>query len=570
MLYLRGINVANVKIDFTPIKNNSQPVKIDFTPIGRNEGVNKRPNPTLLDKLANNPLTNAIVNAGGGISHGILSGVAALENIPHTFDKNIPAVTAPKSPYANPQSAFYGAGNVAGQTIPFAGAGEALNAVRGVSEGLPVIGRAARFLGGDGIVSGAARRTTGAAIYGGATSPNNKLSNALKGATVGAVMEAAPAVINTGVKYADKIVPSRVGQKILNRLGNGLTLAENQKDLENSIRNAFNRKKQQVGKLYHDAGITGTDSRWIFNRTGHHLPGLKVKPSLGNSEFGQLPDDVLSDITSKKSQKKLYDAYTADPTLQNAHQLKSALLHTARQLNGKGQGTSIVNQNAADSHIKAASALATDIDNYLEKSAQKGGKYAIANRAYATQIAPYYDNKTLKDIVSNNFTGKAPIANLFKYENGPITTALQDLPDTAKNKILYHFLGGKRLADAPEKLFKKFSDLKDVQGIEHLLTPQVKTMHEELGSALAIPKIAAGVGALGTAGLTHHLLGTEVAESALPGLGVLAGFAARHHLKPYADKLISLPAVQGSAHLVKDMYPSATKAILANILQGEQ
>lgn len=134
-----------------------------------------------------NPLFNFLAGAGGALQN-------SLANLPYS-----PVPAAPEAQGLSGQL-----GDVAGNLLGFLGGGEVLNTARAASESLPLIGRLAKTLSGEGS-RGIARRLSGTALGGALEDPNDRLQGAENGALLAGAGESIPLALK-GIHHAAEFI----------------------------------------------------------------------------------------------------------------------------------------------------------------------------------------------------------------------------------------------------------------------------------------------------------------------------------------------------------------------------
>ncbi len=142
-------------------------------------------------------------NSWGQVAKGVTKGAfnAGLNAVIGAGDEalalptNLYNLATPKSANValpkNSSGFAYNAGKVGGGLASLIPAGVGLNAVRGAAEALPMVGKAAQYLGGSGALQSAARLGTGMGAHGAVMNPDHPVVGALAEGIPGAVLGAA-------------------------------------------------------------------------------------------------------------------------------------------------------------------------------------------------------------------------------------------------------------------------------------------------------------------------------------------------------------------------------------------
>ena len=153
----------------------------------------------------------------------------------------------------------------------------------------------------------------------------------------------------------------------------------------------------------------------------------------------------------------LFDEFKSSPTFDNAHRLQSELGSLERTLNSNPTKTpeDLLQIKKVQS---ARTQLKEDINNFLEKRDLTSnqpvlGHYKKASELFEQNIAPFLSNKKILDIVKGGKTDIKDLHNIFSTptnfinksgveELGSINKIMQDLPQNARNRILFNAIGG--------------------------------------------------------------------------------------------------------------------------------
>lgn len=208
-------------------------------------------NQSLLGTVANSPGVNFALGAGDALRNTISSGLNLIPGV------NI-------SPVQSSSGTAYGAGNIAGNVAGFLGGGEALDAARAASEGIPMIGNLASALGGNG-AWGVARRAIGNAAYGGLSTNTDRGVGAAEGAGLSTAADALPGIAKALAPAVNYFQPSKYAKQILNNLGGGQNLQDATQSVLQSIKSAYTANKETASDLYSPV-LDSLSSSSIYNR----------------------------------------------------------------------------------------------------------------------------------------------------------------------------------------------------------------------------------------------------------------------------------------------------------------
>lgn len=154
------------KYGAVPVNQSPQSNQIDYSKYGAVPAQPVDREQSSLDKIANSAPVNAILGGGDALHNLLTMGTH------------------------NPQSSSgtaYDIGRIGGNIAGFAGLGAPAFAIRGGATALPLLGKAAQYMGKQGLLPAMARLGAGGAAYEGATQGDNRLLGAGLGAAGGAI-----------------------------------------------------------------------------------------------------------------------------------------------------------------------------------------------------------------------------------------------------------------------------------------------------------------------------------------------------------------------------------------------
>lgn len=468
---------------------------------------------------------NFIIGAGDSI-RDMIAGAANL----------IPGVNLPTPKLGS--GTTYNIGRGVGDVAGFIGGGEVLDTARAGAEAIPAIGKFAKALGGEGKLSGAARRTLGGGAYGLATNPDERGTGAAEGAGLSLATEALPLPFKAAAQATKLFKPQEYAEGIMQSLSGGKSLEDNSKDLADAIKNAYTSRIKEGTELYSP----------VFSKLGENNIYEEVSPF--SSSYQNLDKNIVKNFKYDSDLKDLHQKFIENPTLQNAHNLQSQLGSSIRD-SSKGN-LSIADKNIVKGYQKAQSSLKDDISSFLKNSdPEMAEQYETATQNWRENVIPYVENKKISGIAKGDITNPRAITNIFKNPEEDINKVVEDLGDDAKRKILYSEVG--KVSDiTPERLQKAFADL-DKKGLGSYLTPELEKSQEELTKRMRNRDLAQRIGgALG---------GSAVA----PGAGEAAGAIIGAMAAPAASKTVGSlsPLARAISEIAKMSYRPASKAVIA-------
>lgn len=362
-------------------------------------------------------------------------------------------------------------------------------------------------------------RLAGNAILGGAYSPDNPAL----GLGLGAVTGGAYGLIGkgySGIKNSLKnnenlqnilsnFNPSAHAKELENYLSGGANnITNNSRHLANDIRNAHKMREQESG-AYFD---------YALNKAGHE-PLYKTYPFILNKlDESEKTLNMIKDL----GVGDLFNVFKNKPTLQNAHALQSELGYMEREIQNRAIKTGT--EKLELSKIKAArNSLKDDINRFFERrdisnNQPIGHLYKKGSELYQEHVTPYLSNNKLLEIVRNGSTDIKNLHSVFDTPTnkitkegiekiGSINKIMQDLPENAKQRIIFDAIGGNKLT--PESLLKKLEEIKS-SGFESYFTPEVEESMNALNKKLKNSKNFK----IGS-GIAVALTGAKTAKNAL-------------------------------------------------------
>lgn len=312
----------------------------------------------------------------------------------------------------------------------------------------------------------------------------------------------------------EKFSPESHANMIAEKLSPGLpNVTKNATSLANDIRNAHDMRKSEAGTfLNHALGRAGKEE--IYNTVN---PLISTEMDKNKYILNKLDDLNIGD---------LYDSFKKKPNFQNAHNLQSELGVLIGDLE-KNPALTIADKAEIGKIKSIRDTLKSDISSFLKNRDSNSNEnllpaYQKGIDLYRENVAPYLSSKKLRDLVRG---GKSVVKNIHSIFDtpsniidrstgetkiGPINKIMQDLPESAKNKIVYSAIGGKQ-KDA-NALLRRLTQAEN-KGFSNYFTPEIQEdinslnkkvyNKEKLGRAGKIAGGALGIGA--GYGLVNHL-----------------------------------------------------------------
>lgn len=354
--------------------------------------------PEILKQLESEPLNqNAVMNHHHPLFNFLAGAGGALQN----NLANLPYSPIPSAPEAQGLSGQLG--DVAGNLLGFLGGGEVLNTARAASESLPLIGRLAHALSGEGS-RGIARRLSGTALGGALENPNDRMQGAENGALLAGAGESIPLTLK-GIHHAAEFInPQHFTNKLVA-----------------SIKGAYENSKTEAKKQY--GSVLGTIGSEKIN--GQNYP--------------QLHQDILTAYDAKL--KDLHQDFINNPTFEKAHQLQSQLGSKSSQLS-ISKHKDIHTYNAIAELKQARLALQSDISNFLQqKNNAVLNQYQDASKFYKNTVIPYHAEPFISKIAAGYIKTSTPkklshaLTTLSEKEALPSQHYLQQALEHLNSKI---------------------------------------------------------------------------------------------------------------------------------------
>lgn len=324
-------------------------------------------------------------------------------------------------------------------------------------------------------------------------------------------LPSAPSLAKGGMKLIkeglESIQPSKKVSELLEHISSGLPHTQaSTKAITNDIRNAYQSNLQQsISHLNFPLEQAGNEKIYT------HIDPL-ITTKLDKSK-------PLIDKIEGFNVGELLDKFKSDPTLQNAHNLKSELgdmIGEMKRIPGLNPSEKLQLENIRN----ARETLKSHIKDYLRKRDESSNQsllphYELGSSLYEKNVSPYLHTKKLREIVKKGKTNVKNIHNIFespydiveglegKEKTGPINKILSDLPSETKDKLLFNKIGGRVNKSDSQKLLKSL-EKSEQQGYSHLFTEKTKKLINELNNRVSNKRKfkfgagTAGAGAIAT------------------------------------------------------------------------
>lgn len=515
---------------------------------------------------------------------------------------NIPAYTpiAPVNNASGSNPTAYNLGNIAGNIGGYVGGGEAIDAARVASEGLPgFAGSLAKSLGG---FQG---RAIGNAAYSGITAPNNNAQQAEKGGAASLAADAIPGIAGKIAQGAQYFMPQRYAQNIIKYLGGGQNLSDATKSVVSNIKSSYEGQVQNANDLYNSVrasvpggsiyapvkrvyGIPyvaptntaivskayspvdqGVNPAWE-EPTGKNISsnivakGAQNPASFLEGAYPNLPQKITDNYTD--TLQDMHNKFINDPTFENAHNLQSELGAVSRQLDNKVAPPTIGTINTQNSLNNARTALKSDMDSFLTaQSPELAQQYKEASDSYLQNVVPYKTNPKIYAMATGDLTNVKPssLSNIFAAPDADMDKVLSDLPSDAMNKILYTKLGQTVPNKSAQGLLNSYQNLQQ-QGLGEYVSPELAAQIGELENRI---KARNGL-QVASAALAAGTLGAHESATAGAMLGIGAGSIASPFMNYIGRRLPVDDISSAITNVLRGSYSPGRSAILANYLNN--
>lgn len=267
---------------------------------------------------------------------------------------------------------------------------------------------------------------------------------------------------------------SQAANDLLQNLGKGSANKEEASTkLSSLIRDKFDQRVDESGQFFqHPMKIAG-DER-IYET---------VNPLI-TTKMDKLKD-MLNRIKGLKV-GSLYDSFKSSPTIANSHWLQSELGSVLGDLERNTEKTP--EDRATISTIRnVRKQLQSDILDAFERHDKNSNDnlapmYQRGVNFYRENVEPYLSSPELRDITRNRVETPKNIENIFntptnfdkegKSKIGPINKIISDLPEDAKDLILYNRVGASKNLGNHEKLLNDLNAARN-EGYSSYFTPHV-------------------------------------------------------------------------------------------------
>lgn len=402
--------------------------------------------PTLVEKLANSPLINAILGAGEGFKKVFTAGYE-------------PEALFPKEIAAEPGiSKTVGeiGGTAIGSLLPFGMLGSGLRVARGATA-IPEVAKIAEFLLKSEQLPSSVKNIMQASALGGLISPEDRLKGAVSGAAMGGLGELAglPSAGYSSLKTGIIRKPVKEGAKIFDEMiGEGQSYGENVTETVSQIRNTRKKTFAKSAEKYKTN---------LFDTYG------KDKLS---SQAIKVPDSTINAFGTE-----LNDQYTkllADPTVENAHFLQSAIGDEIASIEQVPKSMRVNPRETREELIALRNGekiITKAVENHFQNvSPEVFNRYQEATDFYKKYARPWKINQTIEKVTHKNPKIRetvTPTKMLAAFKNPEIkgesiaeirNQINQEYPNFDKN-ILHLAIGPKETL-TPDKL------INEIRGME--------------------------------------------------------------------------------------------------------
>jgi hypothetical protein len=369
----------------------------------------------------------------------------------------------------------------------------------------------------------------GNAFLGASMSPNSPVLGSIVGGSIPAIsrliknpaqagrdiIESSPVI----KKFISKFKPEEHAENIVENIAPGKpTIHGNAESLANDIRHAHDVRSENASEFLNHA-LDRAGNEKIYEVAD---PLISTKMDEIKNFTGQAEDLKIGD---------LYDAFKRNPSFRNAHNLQSEI---GTMMDSLKSNKMTPEQRMDFGKLKSVrDKLKKDIDSFLSKRDLNSNEsispmYKTGIDLYREHVAPFLGDKKLREIVRGRKSTVKNIHSIFdtpankidkngKLNIGHVNKIIQDLPEEAKNKILYSAMGGapkdanallKNISKIENKGFSSYFSPELHEDI-NLLNKKLKN-RKNLGTIGKVGGIGAAIGGTyGTGNALIHALGAR-------------------------------------------------------------
>lgn len=297
-------------------------------------------------------------------------------------------------------------------------------------------------------------------------------------------------------KEAPKEVPeinataNQAGNELINKLGLGSTnKEEGATKLASMIREKHDQRQEQAGQFF----------KYVMNTVGKNRLYEHVDPLISTALNKEMP---MMEQLKGLDVKPLYEKFKAAPTIENAHWLKSELGTVIGDLE-KNTAKSVGDRAVISNINGVRKTLDYDIRDALKRHDMSSNDnispmYDLGVDLHKTHVEPFRSSPALRDITIGGVETPKNIENIFdtptnivkrgKSTIGSINKVISDLPDEAKDLILFNKIGASKYIGKPEELINALNSAKN-EGFSSYFNPHVNEAMESIPKKLSEDKL---------------------------------------------------------------------------------
>ncbi|HMG16965.1 MAG TPA: hypothetical protein VK590_16020, partial [Saprospiraceae bacterium] len=268
---------------------------------------------------------------------------------------------------------------------------------------------------------------------------------------------------------------------LLENLGKGSTNKEEASTkLASMVRDKFDQREAEAGQFFEHPMKTAGDEE--LYQTVNPLMTTKM--------------DKLKDILGKLKGLNvgpLYERFKKTPTISNGHWLQSELGSVIGDLERNTEKTP-----ADRTTISTIRGIRKQLQNDIGDAFERHDKNSNDNLApmyqrgvnfWRENVEPYLSSPELREITRNRVETPKNIENIFntptnfakgeKTKIGPVNKIINDLPEDAKDLILYNRVGASKNVGNHEKLLNDLNSARN-EGYSSYFNPHVKKAMEDI------------------------------------------------------------------------------------------
>lgn len=283
---------------------------------------------------------------------------------------------------------------------------------------------------------------------------------------------------------------TKASNELIDKLGLG---AKNKEEastkLASMIREKHDQRQEQAGQFF----------KHVMNTAGKNRLYDHVDPLISTSLNKEMP---MMEQLKGLDVKPLYEKFKSSPTIENAHWLKSELGSVIGDLE-KNTAKSVGDRAVISNINGVRKTLDYDIRDALKRHDMGSNDnispmYDLGVDLHKTHVEPFRSSPELRDITIGGVETPKNIEKIFdtptnivkrgESKTGSINKVISDLPEEAKDLILFNKIGASKHVDKPEKLIDALNSAKN-EGFSSYFNPHLNEAMESIPKKLSEDKL---------------------------------------------------------------------------------